>query len=96
MSEITKTTDPRAVPEAHAAWAFAEYHALVLRLWEGEREPKMARIVADAQKDRDTHQTITGWSCELQPDHLVFRYIDPATRETGGELITIKTERKTS
>lgn len=92
---ITSETDPLANEDAKRAVGYAIWHQQVRAEWEATKNPEVANAVVRVWEIRDAHQKNTGWSAEpLGQGQWRFTYLDPKTRLTGGQPVTITTEEK--
>lgn len=91
--QITPSMDPWVIEDAVVAADLAGMHATVLRQFNVSHHASYAGLLMDVQYRREEHREETGWSAELHPGKVIFRHMDPATREAGGQVVTITTKR---
>ena len=93
---ITPETDPWAVEDAKRAVGYAIWHQQARATFEANKTPGLANAMTRIQDLREAHQANTGWVAEpLGQGRWRFVYMDPKTRFTGGQPITI-TAKETS
>lgn len=87
---INPETDPWANEDAKRAVGYAIWHQQARDEWEATKNPEVARAMTRIQNIRETHQANTGWVAEpLDDGRWRFVYMDPKTRFTGGQAVTI-------
>lgn len=92
---ITPETDPWANEDAKRAVGYAIWHQQARDEWEADKTPGLANAMVRVWEIRYAHQKNTGWSVEpLGQGQWRFTYMDPKTRFTGGQAVTITTKEK--
>ena len=74
---ITNPTDVRA----RYANRLAHRHHEVRQAWRASRSPELAAVMADLARQREDHQTHTGWVADYDGHTTTYHYTDPTTRE---------------
>lgn len=84
--------NPWANEDAKRAVGYAIWHQQARAAFEADKTPGLANAMVRVWEIRDAHQEKTGWSAEpLDDGRWRFTYMDPATRLTGGQPVTITT-----
>lgn len=92
---ITTDTDPWDNRDAAKAAGYARWHADARATFEANKTPGLANAMTRIQDLREAHQANTGWVAEpLGQGRWRFVYMDPKTRFTGGQPITITSKEK--
>ena len=76
---IPMTQDPQDV-RARYAGRLAQQHHAVREAWRANRSPELAAVMADLTRQREDHQTRTGWVADYDGRITTYHYTDPAER----------------
>lgn len=71
---------PKDVRAWYAGRIARKYHD-AWRVWRITRSPELTAVMADLTREREDHQTRTGWYAYYDGHTTTYHYTDPKTRE---------------